>query len=473
VVLVGLFVVSWQSGSRVLAGSINIEDSPVNEATDAPEPTTTPEPAVGINVYVDYGAQQLEVTSDDNNEIMVCFPTVKETVQSGVTTIKSIKEKKWDYYTFPAVTTKSDGTSTKRKVSVPLAAVNPSKVTYVEIKGDVTETPVLLRFHAADSKLRAKYTAAESYGSDSMAEVLVTVGKKDEVDASRLEFRTTQGSWMEFDGVNVNYYTQRGADLYIREKAEKADMDTNEETGDTFLTGASHVTVSSTGDKYALYSAGSFAGTEVKVKIKKKSNAPSAQIKYSKDGFSVKKGCEYRFYTKNEKGVYEYSDWEEAEETFLSRPADSSSGVLEVRKSSESGKPSKIGFYEYGAFSQVTTSKTASEVTADTGILENSTINVYEDVKLTELQATLDKGVLKLKNLSSSEYCVLCVSDYLTDAKKLAELRSLSPTARVKSGGMLSLTKYKDKYLYVAYAANDKSKKWQSDYVLLGKVTTE
>jgi hypothetical protein len=423
----------------------------------------------------------LEVTSDDNNEIMVCFPTVKETVQSGVTTIKSVKEKKWDYYDLPMVTASSDGTSAKRRVSVPLAAVNPSKVTYVEIKGDVTETPVLLRFAATDSKLRAKYTAAESYGSDSAAEVLVTAGKKEEVDPSRLEFRTTQGSWREFEGVNFSYFAQRGAELYIRERADKADMDTNEETGDTFLTGAAKVTASSTSVKYVLYSAGSFAGTEVKVKINKRSSAPSAQIQYSKDGFSVKKGCEYRFYTrnktKNEKGEivyqYEYSDWEEAETNFLSRPEDSSNGVLEVRKSSESGKPSKIGFYAYDAFPQVTTSKEASDMTADTGVLENTTLNVSGDVKLTELQATVDRGVLKLKNQSSSEYCLLFTSDYVTDTDKLAEMRSLSPTAKIKAGGTLTLKKYKGKYLYVGYAASDKSKKWQSDYVLLGKVTTE
>jgi hypothetical protein len=419
----------------------------------------------GLNLYIDYNQQQLEVASDDNSEISVCFPTVKETVSEGKTVIKSLKEKNWDYYSIPANTTNKPGAA---RVSIPLASVNSSKITYMEVVGDKTTTPVLLRFDAAASKLRVKYTAAEDYASS--PEITVTSGKTT-LGSGDLEFRTKQGRWTDFDEVDFKYFTQQGAELYIREKAVQANTITNDETGNTFLTGASQITLSGTDARYTLYQAGSFASTEVKLKIKKRASAPSASVKYSKDGFIVKKGCEYRFRSAYGTTVDEtWTTMGEDDGTFLDKSdmTTAAAGVLEVRLSEDSGKPSKINTYEFDAIPKLNLSAETTDAT--TSVLDNSVVDAQGDVTL---KAVTDKGILKLNNTSLEEYYVLFSTNYVSDAKQLASWRHSTPGAKIKSGKSLTLSKYKGKYVYVCTAANDKEKKWQSDYVLLGKVPTE
>lgn len=401
------------------------------------------------NITIDYASQSLEVITTDN-EVMVAFPTVKVVDEE----ITEIKIKKWDIYDYEYMQEREDET---KLVTVDLSPINSLKGGYVAVKTDATSEAYLIHFNGAHAKLSASY--------DPAVKTVSIVDKEDDYNEceSLFEYRTQYGNWADYhaDETNFQYYEQQGATLYFREKCGYDD-------GDEYIS-KGNLSVGAIADKigpvdidpsFVLYEAlNTFSGKELKVKITKLREGPTAAINYAKRTITVKRNCEYR--------TDVTTDFKKTPDgKAMAVGVGNDAGVLEVRTAAASSKkkytpPSKITRYEYPATRSLTVSPDGhGYVGGKTGMF----IMTYnENTKKIECVNTDLKNTYLIYVRKAGKPVPVAGSAVLTTVKPavsnvLPRLVTLSPS-KIPSGSEV----------YIAYAADTKNKKWATEPVLLGK----
>lgn len=411
----------------------------------------------GFSITLDMEKQQMVLTGTEDKEFMVSFPKVTVTKKEGVRQIKSVKETTWNVYT-------------SSKAIVDLSNVNPTKETYIEIKGNKNDIPVLLNFVPAYTKLRGKFVEAND---ETKARISVTTGTgtaAEEIDAAKLQFRTEGGSWKRYDGIDITPYTMNGATLYFRvNNSYVSNYSTTRALKDF-----SRLEIPGEKHSYRLYGeVEGFCSSEVKVKVKKLGNAPKATADYDKLIYKFRGGTSYRIIQDNN-----YSTpWVQGSKytTYALVPRNGKGGVLEVRTDATKTKPaSKIARYEFRGIRAIQESLTP---TADTLVTDNAVVE--GGVKVLEVEDVFKRGSttitegINIKNTSKTYFEVLFSSECVTSTSGLlglAQVRSGVTKIYPEKEKVFKGKKYNGQYVYIRYAADKKNLDWASDYILLGKV---
>lgn len=413
---------------------------------------------VGFSITLDMEKQQMILSGTEDKEFMVSFPKVTVTTKDGVKQIKSVKETTWDVYT-------------SSNAVVDLSNVNPTKETYVEIKGNKNDIPVLVNFIPAYTRLRGKFAEANN---EKKAGISITTGTGTaaaEIDAAKLQFRTEGGKWKRFDGIDITPYTMNGATLYFRVNNSYAfNYSTTRELKE-------FTTLEVPGEKYEYRLYGEvegFCSSEVKVKVKKISNAPKATADYDKMIFKFRGGTSYRIIQDDN-----YSTpWVQGSKTttYALVPRNEKGGILEVRTDATKTKSvSKIARYEFKGTRTIKTSATSTTNTSatDNGVVEDEqTVLKVEDV-FKRGSTTVTEGI-NVINESESYFDILFLPEPITTTSELlglAQVRSGISKINPKKEKIFKGEKYNGQYMYIRYAADKKNQEWASDFVFLGKVS--
>lgn len=401
------------------------------------------------NITVDYASQTLEVITTDN-ELMVAFPTVKIAGDE----ITEIKIKKWDIYDYEYMQERDDETNL---VTVDLSPINSTKGGYVAIKTDATSEAYLIHFGAVHTKLSASYDPSEK--------IVSIIDKADNYNECEgmFEYRTQYGNWVDYnqDEANFQHYEQQGATLYFREKCGYDDGDEYVSKGILSKGSiAEKVGPVDIDPSFVLYEAlNTFSGKELKVKITKLREGPTASMNYAKRTITVKKNCEYR--TNAALGFKKTVDGKA-----MAVGIGNDAGILEVRTAAVSTAkkytpPSKITRYEYPATRTLT-------VTADE--------DGYVGGKAGKFSMTYNEKTKKIECISTDRDNTYLV--YVRKAGKSVPvagdsvLTTVRPTNSDSVPKVVTLSASKipsGSEVYVAYAADIKNKKWATEPVLLGK----
>lgn len=402
------------------------------------------------NIVIDYANQSLDVTTMDA-EVMVSFPTVK--VVDGQ--ITKVQAKKWDVYDGNYMQEEQEDGS--RTVTVDLSLINNKKGGYVAVKTDATSEAYLIHFGGVHTKLSASYDNEEG-------KVLI-IDRADEGNEceSAFEYRTQSGNWRDYDSetTQLRHYEQQGATLYFREKCGYDDGDEYISRGRLSARAiADKIGTVSDGSDYVLYEAvNTFTGVELKVKITKLRNGPTAAFNYAKRTITVRKNTEYRMDASDD---FQQVTEENTETVDIGEEA----GIFEVRSIEAFGKkytpPSKITHYDYPA-------------TRILAITEDE--SGFVGKKAGRLSLLYNEKTNKI-NCSSTDL----VNTYLiyvakadeeepqAGSKAVATVKTAVSTS-TPSIVTLPLSKFPvGSSVYVAYAADAKNGKWATEPVLLGVV---
>lgn len=413
--------------------------------------TTTTDRISAENIVIDYETQSLRVTTTDD-EVLAAFPAVK--VKNGE--ITSVKVSRWDVYDsdyMQEVASLEDA----HQATIDVSPINITKGGYVAVRTNATSGIYLIHFSGIRTKLAASYDIEE--GS-----VTVIDKKDDNSECENLEYKTTYGSWQDYNSseVSLRQYEQQGATLYFREKCGYDDGDEYISSGtlrDSAI--ASKVGVLDVAPDFVLYEAvNTFAGKQLKVKIPRRKNGPTVKINYAKRTITVGKNLEYRL---DPSSSFDETPDDQAEVIEV----DDEAGAVEVRTLPKEGAKkytpaSKIARYEYPA-------SRVMNVTDDT--------DGYLGKKAGKLKITYDSTSKKIELTSTdveNTYLIYVVKDGGDEpiaGSKVAV--TVKPAASSDKPRVVKLAPSKmpaDSEIYVAYAANAKTQQWATNPVFLGVV---
>lgn len=402
------------------------------------------------NIIIDYARQTLQVITTDS-EVMVAFPTVKVTEDA----ITSVQVKKWDIYDSEYMQEQADET---KVATVDLSSINTTKGGYVAVKTDATSEAYLIHFLPVHGKLSASYDLG-----DGTVTVVDRANDGNECD-SMFEYRTQYGSWSDYNSydVSLRFYEQQGASLYFREKCGYDDGDTYISSGRlSGRTIADKIGIVPVAKEFVLYEAlSTFSGKELKVKIPKLAEGPTATFNYAKCTMTVKQGNLYR---QNSEAAFQNTPGNKA----FTLTANADGGILEVRKAAKTTAKkytpaSKITHYEYPPVRKM-------EIKEDANGYIGNKVN-----KLTLVYNEATKKVDCSSTDADNTYLIWVVSP---GGKAPTVGASGATTVKPpKSGTQTSVVSLSSKKfsagssVYVAYAADKKAMKWATEPVLLGVV---
>ncbi len=403
------------------------------------------------DVMIDYASQTLQVITTDS-EVMVAFPTVKMTEDE----ITDIQVKGWDIYDAEYLQEQVDET---KVATVDLSSINITKGGYVAVKTDATSEAYLIHFSPVHGKLSASYDQ-----EDGTVTVIDRADDGNECD-SMFEYRTQYGSWSDYDAYDVSLrsYEQQGASLYFREKCGYDDGDEYTSKGrlSNSTAIAQKVGVVPVAKEYVLYEAlSTFSGKELKVKIPKLAEGPTATLNYAKGTITIKQGSLYR---QNSEAAFQSTPGNKA----FTLTANVDGGMLEVRKAAKKTAKkytpaSKITRYVYPPARKL-------EIKED--------VNAYLGNKANKLTLVYNEATKKVDCCSTdvdNTYLIWVVSP---GGKAPTVGASGATTVKPPKNGtqttVVSLSPKKfpaGSSVYVAYAADKKAMKWATEPVLLGIV---
>lgn len=312
-------------------------------------------------------ATQTMTVSGDGAEVMVSFDAIKVS-KTGETWNANAK---WDVY---------DGT----EATVDLSSLKVAKDMYIAVKDNTSAKPNVYKIPADTTKLAGKYEMVAA----SKTSKLNFTDNKEAVDTvkTKLEYRTENANaWTEYKEASfkIAMYEQQGATLYFRKKAVSMTATAPEEENAE----AEYIMNTVTGN---------FASKEVKVKVTKMANAPSATIDYDAGTFKLKAGTEYRQVNENGEFVVPAGDDAQAGD-FAAADATkplainvTKAGAVEVRTAATDKKvASKIAVYAYKA---VTKPAAANVITGEAKAADNKLNIQYGKDKKGNDQVTLING---------------------------------------------------------------------------------
>lgn len=436
----------WMSALGVISATA-LAAQPTQAATLKPSDSESIIPSDKVTINYEKCTLQVETTDD---EVMVAFPTVKVIDDE----IVDLKIKSWDTYTDEYKPEDSN------VITIDLSSLKFSRDSYVAVKSSATEKAYLIHFRPSTSSLKAQYVP-----EDRTVSVINRADDNNDYDGY-FEFRTANSAYTMYDTDDESIlkpYEMEGATLYFRELAGYVDGDILYSSGSL----ASYYTADRIGaldiaPEYVLYDAvGQFSGKELKVKIPKLGNAPTASINYNKRTLTVRKGCEYRLDTQD--------SFKMASNANITVKVGNDAGVLEVRtaEKSQRGKytpASKISRYVYPATNvPVLTDDDESPVGKGTETLSlrydankkkynfistdlNNTYLIYAVPSGSAVPVAGDKTILKIKP---------------TKDKSIPTAVSAT-TSKLPAGYSV----------YVSYASTTKDgqRQWASEPILLGTV---
>lgn len=318
--------------NKVLQGTLVIAAATATwlgvSATDASAATT-------VNVLSDTGAtvgtvslnldeQTLTFARKGTTAKEVLFgvgakTTVKVPTETGIAKKDAYKVAAWDVHDITGTTTTID-----------LSKLSNTKDNYIEIKTDVSSTPVIIKIPAVAATNVVTYDA-----STNILNFKAGAKKTSTTAVSSYQFRTAYGSWSEAAELDETGnatdvfadFQYQGATLYLRTPGvESADIVESETVVyDTETLNA--VTVQETS---------SLPGKETKLTIAKQANGPKVTVNYLKAILTFAKGTEWRLIT-SDSTVTSSPDTGYKNESVATFLGDSGSGMLEVRTAKVTG----------------------------------------------------------------------------------------------------------------------------------------
>lgn len=310
-------------------------------------------------------ATQTMTVSGDGAEVMVSFDAIKLSKNAETWNANA----KWDVY---------DGT----EATVDLSSLKVAKDMYIAVKDNTSAKPNVYKIPADTTKLAGKYEMVTA----SKTSKLTFTDNKEALDTAKtkLEYRTENANaWTEYKEASfkIAMYEQQGATLYFRKKAVNMTATAPEEENAEA--------------EYVMNTvAGNFASKEVKVKVTKMANAPSATIDYDAGTFKLKAGTEYR--QVDESGAFvapaegEAGDFTAADATKPLAINVTKAGAVEVRTAATEKKvASKIAVYAYKA---VAKPAAANVITGEAKAADNKLNIQYGKDKKGNDQVTLING---------------------------------------------------------------------------------
>lgn len=246
------------------------------------------EAAVQSPSTLDFKDQSFSFTND--GEGAVSFDAVKMKGKGSSAKLSWNEKTRWDSY---------DVSGTDRKVD--LSSRKTTKDLLVAIRDMTSPRSVVFWIPADTSKYKGKY--------ENGSVVITDAGRAVEGDdlyanqTARFEYRTENGYWKDYnpEGTKFEIYEQQGTTLYFRRKAVNVQAEGYERATD-LLAAEEQVHVNVVLKAKKSY----FAGKEFKIKIPRKSNAPSISVDYNWQTLKVKDTMEYR--TKNRSGSWVNGD---------------------------------------------------------------------------------------------------------------------------------------------------------------------
>lgn len=364
-------------------------------------------------------ASQTMTVSGEGAEVMVSFDAIKASKTGEAWNEKA----KWDVY---------DGS----EATVDLSNLKVAKDMYIAVKDNTSDKPNVYKIPADTTKLAGKYEMANK------ASKLSFTDNKQALDSKvKIEYRTANAStWTEYKEASftMDMYEQQGATLYFRKKAASMTATAPEEE-----------------DKDAEFImntvSGNFASTEVKVKVTKMANAPSATIDYDAGAFKLKAGTEYRQLDASGEFVApkegEAGDFTAADAANALTIDVSKDGAVEVRTAASDKKvASKIAVYAYKGVAQPAA---ANVIEGDAKAAANKLNIQYGKDKKDNDQITFINGN------KDATYVI-----YDKDPAKEAKPKAIATVKPAESKGYkdvtLAATKVADKTVLYFVTASDK-----------------
>lgn len=412
----------------------------------------------GSAIAIDYSAQTMTVTTvAADKEVMVAYPTVtvktNKKTQETTTTVKVPAQ--WDTYETPAT----------GKAVIDLSHLNVKKDTYVMIKGNNLSTPIMVHFVPSQSGVKLTYDAIAD-------QVSFADSKKNPIEGTTFQYRSASGTWAAYDASKIKLagYAQQGATVYFRETPT--------------ATAAKIATTAEDVGGYNTYTVGHFAGAESKVKITKLANGPKVTVDYNKHTFTIPVGTEYRYdYATTWTPVQLNETGKKALPVSLAKTA---AGTFEARvavnetKKKAASKYTKVEYTDVPDISAMYVKKvsgkdTNTELTdATVGVQDIPTVFVGKSKDVTfEYTSNAKTGALTgLKvsnNTEDKKIQVIAVKDYtkIADVAALDATKVLTTVAAGKTVN-IAIKNVSNKYVYVRYASDSKTKTWASYYECVG-----
>ena len=395
--------------------------------------------ADAAEISIDYDNKVMYITPNysDSKEVLVSYPKVTEKRDKY-----TVKQTAWDVYE----------AGSNGEVAVDLSQLNPTKDNYIAVRDaypypydDGLETS-LVYIPAADILKKGTYDAEKHsivlYGADGKTEY-----------EGRCLYRTDAGTWKEYSETDdLSMYEYQGTTLYVKTTSNNHGGTLSEYVPQEITAG------------YRMFTGGTFASKELKVKATKLANAPSISADYGKRTFTVKQGYQYRF------NGGKWSDAVTEKSVVLKLgdyAAEDEDGIFEVRKAavSKNGKytsPSKIGGMAYRAVLPVGAMLEEGE---RYGIVSCTvtTEGKGKDVIISNAGADVYEAYVSDKALTSAE-----LANVTTGIKKLAGCIGDGPAKKLTLKGA-----NEGKYVYIRFAGDKNTGAWVSDFELLVRPGTE
>lgn len=428
------------------------------------------------DLTIDYQNQTMKIKENPDSprkdsKIYVSFPTI---------TTKKVKVNKTDT---KMVTTVTDKTWSifdyEDNMTIDLSNCSIAKDSYIHVKGNANEEPVLIMIPKVLSA-----TSAVFQPSNSTVVINDTTNKKNpvplEIDKAdqQVQYSTTNGMWSRYKtDTDIAYYQELGTTLRFRISGSNPS---------TLSTSAEEVLgQNANGEDISVYVAnGHFAGKEMKVKIPKKANGPSVKVDYVNGTMAVPVTCEYRVnklsIDKPTNGEFQAVTVPEGSKvkTVLLNVADlganTAAGVLDVRVAATDTKPSskitEVPFEQRLSLKAVTLD--GSVISEDTDVLKSMVSNPQHpdvrDIEFTGYTVRSGKDYLYVWNNTTDIYQIIIVRD----GKELSAINIKAGTAY--NGKILPTTinvYVRDgDLIYVRKSAVAKTKTWATQNRLMGKV---
>lgn len=217
----------------------------------------------------------------NDGEGIVSFDAVKISGKGENAVLKWNPKAKWDSY---------DVAGNDREVD--LSSQKPTKDLLIAIQDIGDASPIVFWVPADTSSYKGKY----EFGSLTITDGGDKVEGNDlyQGNNAKFEYRTENGNWRDYnpdatDGTKFTMYEQQGATLYFRRKAVAADS-----SGYTLVRDKLSEELQPNVASLIKVKGSYFASREFKVKIPKKSNAPSIGVDYIWQTLKVKDTMEYR-----------------------------------------------------------------------------------------------------------------------------------------------------------------------------------
>ena len=428
------------------------------------------------DLTIDYQNQTLLLTENSDNprmdsKIYVSFPTIttKKVKVSKTETkmVTTVTDKTWSIYDYA------------ENMAIDLSNCSVAKDSYIHIKGNANEKPVLIKIPKVLSTTTAVFQPSDATVvindvTDKKNPVPLDIDKADQ----QVQCSTTYGMWIRYKtNTDLSYYQELGTTLRFRvsgSSSSKLSTSTEEVLGQD-----------ADGEDILAYVAdGHFAGKEMKVKIPKKANGPSIKVDYVNGTMTIPVTCEYRVnklsVDKPTNGEFQKVTPPEGSKvsTILLDVADlganSAAGVLDVRVAAtdtkSASKITEVPFEQRRSLKTVTTD--GSDVNENTDILKTVISNPQDsdirDIEFTGYTKKSGKDYLYVWNNTTDIYQVVIVRDG-------KELKAINIKAGTSYNGKIlptttNVNVMNGDLLYVRKSAVAKQKIWATQNKLVGKV---